>query len=98
MTARGRFLPPARLIRGARRALAALGGAVLLAVATAAPALAHIGDSQGAGVHGSTLIALPFALLAVVGVLSAAGYFISTAYRERDLPQDFDETPSEPTG
>ncbi|MDP6350330.1 MAG: hypothetical protein QGG58_11255 [Chloroflexota bacterium] len=81
--------------RSLRRALAAPGIAVLLAVATATPALAHIGDPLGGGVQSSTLIALPFALLAVVGVLAAAAYFMYTAHRDRDLP--IDETPTEPT-
>ncbi len=94
MTAHGRFLHPTRSIGTARRALAALGVAVLLAVATVTPALAHIGDPLGAGVQGSTLIALPLALVAVVGVLAAAGYFMYTAHRDRDLP--IDETPAEP--
>ncbi len=78
-----------------RRALAALVAAGLLVVATATPALAHIGDPLDAGVQSSTLIALPLALVAVVGVLVAAGYFIYTAHRDRDLP--IDETPTEQT-
>jgi hypothetical protein len=66
-----------------------------MALATAAPALAHIGDPLGGGVQGTTLITLPLALVAVVGVLAAASYFMYTAHRDRDLP--IDESPAEQT-
>jgi hypothetical protein len=83
------------VLRRVRRTVAALSLAFVLLVATVTPALAHIGDPLGGGVQSSTLIALPFALLAVVGVLAAAGYFMYTARRDRDLP--IDESPAEPS-
>ena len=88
--------PRTVLLQKVRAALTALPVAILLAMLTTATALAHDG-SHAVPVGGSTLITLPLTLLAVAGLLAAAGYFMYTAHRERDLPLPTDEAPIDPT-